>query len=135
MNNTLHFDRNDIPSTLLRAVDGYSGRKFRVTARESVTLTDMQWSGGTRSTYTVVNLATGETKPITDPRPFPQNQYTPEPIKTVNDWCVVEHSMFCGKDMGITFHVHPDNIDRSKGEMLLLPNVRLPTFIHTRSAN
>ncbi|GAB4273528.1 MAG: molybdopterin-dependent oxidoreductase [Candidatus Promineifilaceae bacterium] len=32
-------------------------------------------------------------------------------------------------------HVHPDNIDRSKGEMLLLPNFRLPTLIHTRSAN
>ena len=32
-------------------------------------------------------------------------------------------------------HVHPDNINRAKGEMLLLPNFRLPTLIHTRSAN
>jgi anaerobic selenocysteine-containing dehydrogenase len=32
-------------------------------------------------------------------------------------------------------HVHPDNIDRKQGEMLLLPNFRLPTLIHTRSAN
>lgn len=32
-------------------------------------------------------------------------------------------------------HVHPDHIDVSKGEMLLLPNWRLPTLIHTRSAN
>ncbi len=32
-------------------------------------------------------------------------------------------------------HVHPDHIDQSKGEMLLLPNFRLPTLIHTRSAN
>lgn len=32
-------------------------------------------------------------------------------------------------------HVHPDNIDRKSGEMLLLPNFRLPTLIHTRSAN
>ena len=32
-------------------------------------------------------------------------------------------------------HVHPDNIDLFKGEMLLLPNFRLPTLIHTRSAN
>jgi anaerobic selenocysteine-containing dehydrogenase len=32
-------------------------------------------------------------------------------------------------------HVHPDNIDRDEGEMLLLPNFRLPTLIHTRSAN
>src|SRR6185503_18371928 len=32
-------------------------------------------------------------------------------------------------------HVHPDEIDRAKGEMLLLPTFRLPTLIHTRSAN
>jgi anaerobic selenocysteine-containing dehydrogenase len=32
-------------------------------------------------------------------------------------------------------HVHPDNVDRAAGEMLLLPNFRLPTLIHTRSAN
>lgn len=32
-------------------------------------------------------------------------------------------------------HVGPDGIDRSKGQMLLLPNFRLPTLIHTRSAN
>jgi anaerobic selenocysteine-containing dehydrogenase len=32
-------------------------------------------------------------------------------------------------------HVSPDEIDREKGEMLLLPNFRLPTLIHTRSAN
>lgn len=32
-------------------------------------------------------------------------------------------------------HVHPDNIDPAKGEMLLLPTFRLPTLIHTRSAN
>ena len=32
-------------------------------------------------------------------------------------------------------HVSPRNIDRSSGEMLLLPNWRLPTLIHTRSAN
>ena len=35
----------------------------------------------------------------------------------------------------IKSHVHPDHIDRSKGEMILLPNFRLPTLIHTRSAN
>jgi anaerobic selenocysteine-containing dehydrogenase len=32
-------------------------------------------------------------------------------------------------------HVHPQEIDIAKGEMLLLPNFRLPTLIHTRSAN
>ncbi len=32
-------------------------------------------------------------------------------------------------------HVSPRHIDRDKGEMLLLPTFRLPTLIHTRSAN
>ena len=32
-------------------------------------------------------------------------------------------------------HVHPDEINRDQGEMILLPNFRLPTLIHTRSAN
>ena len=32
-------------------------------------------------------------------------------------------------------HVHQDNIHRENGEMILLPNFRLPTLIHTRSAN
>ncbi len=32
-------------------------------------------------------------------------------------------------------HVHPDNLRRDQGEMILLPNFRLPTLIHTRSAN
>ncbi|ACF12592.1 molydopterin dinucleotide-binding region [Chloroherpeton thalassium ATCC 35110] len=32
-------------------------------------------------------------------------------------------------------HVHQDFINRSKGEMILLPTFRLPTLIHTRSAN
>jgi anaerobic selenocysteine-containing dehydrogenase len=32
-------------------------------------------------------------------------------------------------------HVSPRKIDRERGEMLLLPTFRLPTLIHTRSAN
>jgi len=32
-------------------------------------------------------------------------------------------------------HVHPTQIDRDAGEMILLPTFRLPTLIHTRSAN
>jgi anaerobic selenocysteine-containing dehydrogenase len=32
-------------------------------------------------------------------------------------------------------HVHPEEIDVNSGEMLLLPTFRLPTLIHTRSAN
>jgi anaerobic selenocysteine-containing dehydrogenase len=32
-------------------------------------------------------------------------------------------------------HVHPSELDRAQGEMVLLPTFRLPTLIHTRSGN
>jgi anaerobic selenocysteine-containing dehydrogenase len=35
----------------------------------------------------------------------------------------------------IRSHVHPSKIDRTKNEFVLLPTFRLPTLIHTRSAN
>ncbi len=35
----------------------------------------------------------------------------------------------------IRSHVHPDEIDTAAGEMILLPNFRLPVHIHSRSAN
>jgi anaerobic selenocysteine-containing dehydrogenase len=35
----------------------------------------------------------------------------------------------------IPSHVRRANIDRDRGEMVLLPNFRLPTLIHTRSGN
>jgi len=35
----------------------------------------------------------------------------------------------------IRSHVHWANLDRAKGEMVLLPTFRLPTLIHTRSGN
>jgi anaerobic selenocysteine-containing dehydrogenase len=35
----------------------------------------------------------------------------------------------------IRSHVHPTELDRAGGEMVLLPTFRLPTLIHTRSGN
>ena len=35
----------------------------------------------------------------------------------------------------IRSHVHPDELDAARGEMVLVPTFRLPTLIHTRSAN
>ncbi|NCG20252.1 MAG: molybdopterin-dependent oxidoreductase [Rhodobacterales bacterium] len=52
---------------------------------------------------------------------------------TLHDWGWSEKEYSIPWDL--KSHVHPDNIDISKGEMLLLPNFRLPTLIHTRSAN
>jgi anaerobic selenocysteine-containing dehydrogenase len=51
--------------------------------------------------------------------------------QTLIDWRWPEYAV----PTPVKSHVHPSNIDRGAGEMVLLPNFRLPTLIHTRSAN
>ncbi|HEV8585095.1 MAG TPA: molybdopterin-dependent oxidoreductase [Methylomirabilota bacterium] len=51
--------------------------------------------------------------------------------KTLKDWKWPEHAV----PGYIRSHVHWSNIDRARGEMVLLPTFRLPTLIHTRSGN
>jgi anaerobic selenocysteine-containing dehydrogenase len=51
--------------------------------------------------------------------------------KTLSDWRWPEYAI----PGYIKSHVHPDNIDRNKNEMLLLPTFRLPTLVHSRSGN
>jgi anaerobic selenocysteine-containing dehydrogenase len=51
--------------------------------------------------------------------------------KTLKDWKWPEQST----PGYIKSHVHFSNLDRGKGEMVLLPTFRLPTLIHTRSGN
>ncbi|MGH7932616.1 MAG: molybdopterin dinucleotide binding domain-containing protein, partial [Candidatus Binataceae bacterium] len=51
--------------------------------------------------------------------------------KTLKDWKWPEHAI----PAYVKSHVHRDNIDRARGEMLLLPTFRLPTLVHTRSGN
>ena len=52
---------------------------------------------------------------------------------TMHDWGWTEREYTI--PWTLKSHVHPDNIDFASGGMLLLPNFRLPTLIHTRSAN
>ena len=92
-----------IKALALAAFPGYNGRKFAFKATESVELHDMDWSGGTHSDYAGVNLATRQAIAVPDlhlPRTTPT-------VALHQGLAIVEHRRFCGKDMGIVFHVHP----------------------------
>jgi anaerobic selenocysteine-containing dehydrogenase len=51
--------------------------------------------------------------------------------KTLKDWKWPEQAV----PGYIRSHVHWSQLDRARGEMVLLPTFRLPTLIHTRSGN
>ncbi len=51
--------------------------------------------------------------------------------QTMRDWKWGEYAL----PAYIKSHVHPDQVNRAKNEFVLLSTFRLPTMIHTRSAN
>lgn len=101
-----YLDVDDVPVSW-RALHGYAGRTFRARVHEAETIecTAMQWSGGTRSTWLAFNPTEHQIRTIAPPR-YPGPDHTTHTIEP--GWLVVEHSIFCGKDMGLTFHIRPD---------------------------
>lgn len=103
---------------LLKAFPGYSGRKFRITIHNQpgMSLTSC-WDGGSRSYYQVIRLADGAGLAVPEngsgftavdqaygPAGLPEAEQLPCP-----GFAVVEHSIFCGQDSGLTMHIHADN--------------------------
>ncbi len=88
----------------------YRGRKFSFQVADSVALTGTYWDGGSRSSYGGVNLSNFQAAslPQFDPPQHGGPIQTPE-VEVQPGMAVVEHSIFCGRDTGITFYVHPSD--------------------------
>lgn len=113
MNTAIKVKRADVKSLITATFPEYTGRKLRVEARESITLYDLNYSGGTRNQYRVCALDGG--KKIGSADRF--NQIAPwanpaegQTIQIPEGAVIVEHSMFCGQDAGLTFYVNPANM-------------------------
>jgi hypothetical protein len=87
----------------------YAGQKFSACVVEHVTVPADAglWSEGSRDTYRLVALATGESIKASDDMAAPWDHRVDRTINLVPGFCVIEHSIFCGRDMGLTFYVHP----------------------------
>jgi hypothetical protein len=89
----------------------YAGRTFRVAVANEVTIPadSNLWSGGSRDSYRAVLLATGDAIQLGS-RSAPWDPTREDKvIKMSPDIAIVRHSMFLGKDMGLTFFIHPAN--------------------------
>lgn len=104
--NTIHLEPSQVPAHLRGA---YTGRKFRAEVCETYTvpMDAGLWSGGTRETFHIVRLADGAKLPVVEHNASPWSGRQDVPVKIEPGFVLVRHSMFCGRDMGLTFHVHP----------------------------
>lgn len=105
----IHLDKKDVPE-FMRTIGGYRGRKFKAVVTESVSVYGTQWDGGSRTQYYALALASPESlRQFRDPRPWPENMGDVGQVDIPPQCIIVAHSIFCGKDMGLTFYVRPEN--------------------------
>lgn len=103
----IHLDATpEIKAMAQNAFPDYAGRKFKLNNYGSVNLASY-WSGGSRDYFVVLSLDNGRALPV------PQNGTmfdgpNFERFDIPPGYLVVEHSIFNGRDSGITFYVNPE---------------------------
>lgn len=95
---------------LLATFPGYKGRKFKLSTRIPSRL-DSYWDGGSRDYYAFYCVPTNKTHSVHSNHPFfEQGQPRDLPGGLPQGMILVRHSIFCGKDMGITFHANEQDL-------------------------
>ena len=101
----------EIRKILSMTFPDYRGRKFSIRPYDPAKpfqCHNNYWDGGTKSYYVGVNIATGAVVEI--PKANPYVQAEGQKGFLAENIMIVEHSYFCGRDCGIIFHVHPNNM-------------------------
>ena len=123
---------NQVPAALRGS---YTGKKFKavVCTEMTIPMDAGLWSGGSRAEYSAINLENGKSMPFQGSNLAPwDGGRRDHKVTIVPGMAVVLHSMFCGKDMGLTFYIHPDNatkmlpapVELSKEEKVVLTTIR-----------
>lgn len=116
-----YLNRADVPAHLRQ---GYDGAKFKAIVCETVTIptTAGMWESGSRDAYSAINLATGRQISLdmiggNDP----WDRKAPITIELPPNVAIVVHTIFCGKDLGLTFYLRATNA----AQLLSAPSIAL----------
>jgi hypothetical protein len=82
----------------------YTGRKIKMKFTNEITFWETNWSGGTRNKYIGVK-GDGSSLQYSAPAPW-VNPIEGKTFEMTKDVIIIEHSIFCGKDCGLTIFVH-----------------------------
>jgi hypothetical protein len=92
------------------AVPNYRKRSVRIRVANTVALHGTFWDGGSRSTYTAVDLATARCidAPQYAPAAFGGPSQAPV-VELPRNVAIVESGVFCGKPATVRVHIRPEN--------------------------
>jgi hypothetical protein len=100
----------DVKRLASQTFPNYKGRKFKLDNSGHPVNVTSYWDGGSRDYYVALNLATGQTLPVPqNGTPFDGGPVAPNGVKVPQGYVIAEHSIFMGKDSGITFYVDPQS--------------------------
>ena len=95
------------------AFPSYRGRKFYldVVGERGLNVASC-WGGGSRDDFTFVSVETLRTVPMPAQSAFDRQITGAQSVQLPDGIVCVEHSIFCGKDAGVTVHIPPSMAPR-----------------------
>jgi hypothetical protein len=93
----------------------YKRKKVLVRASETITFSDLNWSGGTRSEYRACTLAghgLGSMDKYHALAPWDPRQVEGQSVPIPQGSVVVRGGYFCGKESLLTIHVNPADMPK-----------------------
>lgn len=120
---TIHVEHTDetIQKIARASFPAYNGRLFQLAVSDSPIDVRSYWDGGSRSYFVFVNLATMQaSQQVPAQSAFDAPINGADSVQLPEGFACVEHSIFCGKDMGLTIHILPANAAK-----LIPPTVEL----------
>lgn len=103
---TTKVSRKSVEHIIRGTFPEYRGRTIKVEHRDTVTLYDLNWSGGTRAQYRACTLegkALGNADKYNMMHPWRNNAEGAQ-VPIASGAVLVRHSIFCGKDLGLTIY-------------------------------
>jgi hypothetical protein len=111
MANRIYLDKLDPLTSRIVGVafPAYRGKKFAIEIRDYPIDVRSYWDGGSRDYFTFVNLTTYETMAMPAQSGFDRQIQGADSVTIPAGFACVQHTIFCGKDLGLTIIVGPSN--------------------------
>ena len=97
--------KEQVRKLLRESFPDYKGRKFYLEFKDRITVYNLNWSGGSKNEYAFFRA--DNKKAFVPARPPWDNPFEKQAFDLSPEVLVVEHCIFCGRDMGITVYAHP----------------------------
>ena len=107
---TIKVKKSQVKPILAATFPGYKGRTITVEFKPTVTFWNTNWSGGSKNSYVAVS-SDGRSAKLNVPAPW-VNIAEGQTVELPQYALIVEHSHFCGKDVGITIYAHPAHLPK-----------------------